>query len=202
MTAKRGRPKGAAQGALKRRIGAAAAAEFAKAGYDGARIEAIARRAGCNRAMIYFYFSGKKGLFEAALDDVAEQRTGQMDAQPQSLAEGLIYWFRQNMAEPHRIRLVMQEALAPPLSSARAEGRRHYLERQLDVVRSFQRAGLLRSDVDARQLLTLFLAVTSFPASFPNVAAVSLAARDVPDMVERWSAGLTAVAELLSPPPD
>src|SRR5687767_837029 len=95
MTRKRGRPKRDGSGELKAQIVDAAMEEFAEAGYRGARIEAIARRAGCNRAMIYFYFDGKQRLFRAALDEVFKRRTAQMAAQPASLAEGLIYWFRQ-----------------------------------------------------------------------------------------------------------
>lgn len=195
----RGRPKGAAGGALKARIVAAAAAEFARAGYEGARIEAIARKAGCNRAMIYFYFDGKRGLFEAALNAAADQRTAQMEGQPGTLADGLIYWFRRNLADPERIRLVMQEALADLPSNAQPSHRRAYLDQQLGTVRAFQAAGLLRADLDPRHLLTLFLAVTSFPACFPKVADAALGAGgDEAAMRMRWEEGLRDLAALLA----
>jgi TetR/AcrR family transcriptional regulator len=194
----RGRPKGAAGGALKARIVAAAAAEFARAGYEGARIEAIARRAGCNRAMIYFYFDGKRGLFEAALNAVADQRAAQIGAQPGTLADGLIYWFRQNLADPERVRLVMQEALADLPADAQPAHRSAYLDQQLGSIRAFQAAGLLRADLDPRHLLTLFLALTSFPACFPKVAGAALAAGgDEGALRARWEDCLREVAALL-----
>lgn len=199
MTRKPGRPKGNRNGELKARIIAAAMEEFAGAGYDGARIEAIARRAGCNRAMIYFYFNGKKRLFEAALDDVAERRMAQMDAQPQSLAEGLIYWVRQIHGEPVWTRLVMQEALSDAPAGPSPTGREIYLNRQLEVVREFQAKGLLRADLDARHLLALFVAVTTFAASFPTVAAISLGAEDEQDMLTKWCAAIEELATLLKP---
>lgn len=200
MSRKRGRPKGAAEGEMKSRIVGAAADEFARVGYVGARIERIAEAAGCNRSLIYFYFGNKAGLFEAALDEAAEHRENAMAAQPSTLAEGLTYWFGQNMAEPRRIRLIMQEALAPPLPGALPERRRHYLARQLGVVKAFQAGGLLRSDLEPEHLLTLFLAVTSFPACFPKVATVSLGAADEREMAAKWSDGIAALAALLEPP--
>ena len=197
---KRGRPQGAAEGALKARIVAAAASEFARAGYEGARIEAIAGKAGCNRAMIYFYFDGKRGLFEAALNAAADQRTAQIEGQPETLGDGLIYWFRRNLADPERIRLVMQEALADLPADARPTHRRAYLDQQLGVVRAFQGAGLLRADLDPRHLLTLFLAVTSFPACFPKVAGAALGVEgDEAALRRTWEDGLRDLAALLGP---
>ena len=47
---------------------AAATAEFAAHGFGGARIEAIAERAGVNKKLIYYYFDGKDELFLAVLE--------------------------------------------------------------------------------------------------------------------------------------
>ncbi|GAO04794.1 TetR/AcrR family transcriptional regulator [Anaeromyxobacter sp. PSR-1] len=41
---------------------------FAEHGYDGARIDDIAARAGVNKRMIYAYFGDKDGLYRAVLD--------------------------------------------------------------------------------------------------------------------------------------
>jgi AcrR family transcriptional regulator len=202
MGKKPGRPKSAPDGNMRKSIVDAAADEFARAGYEGARIEKIAQAAGCNRSLVYFYFRDKAGLFQATLDDVAERRTAQMGGQPASLAEGLVYWFGQNLDDPLRIRLVMQEALAPASLNAAPVGRQAYLAGQLETVRAFQAAGLLRADLDPRHLLTLFLALTSFPACFPRVAAVSLDAADRRAMEEQWAACLGSVAALLAPDPE
>ena len=48
---------------------AAAEEVFAKAGLDGARIDAIAAAAGVNKALLYYYFKSKDGLYEAVIDD-------------------------------------------------------------------------------------------------------------------------------------
>jgi AcrR family transcriptional regulator len=49
------------------RILAAAATEFAERGYAGARVDRIARRAGVNKAMLYYHFRSKEGLYRTLL---------------------------------------------------------------------------------------------------------------------------------------
>src|SRR5438045_3326063 len=43
----------------------AAIAEFTSKGLSGARIDRIAKRAGVNKRMIYYYFGNKEGLYVA-----------------------------------------------------------------------------------------------------------------------------------------
>lgn len=47
---------------------AASTKEFAEKGYGGARINAIAERAGINKRMLYHYFGGKDALYLAVLE--------------------------------------------------------------------------------------------------------------------------------------
>jgi len=47
---------------------AAATAEFTAKGLKGARVDAIARRSGANKRMIYHYFGDKQGLYLAVLE--------------------------------------------------------------------------------------------------------------------------------------
>src|ERR1041384_154495 len=49
------------------RIVAAAREEFARRGFDGARVDQIARRAGVNKQLLFYYFHSKRGLFSAGL---------------------------------------------------------------------------------------------------------------------------------------
>jgi TetR/AcrR family transcriptional regulator len=48
----------------------AALEEFSHEGVTGARTEEIARRAGVNKALLYYYFKDKDGLYVAALEQV------------------------------------------------------------------------------------------------------------------------------------
>lgn len=54
-----------------RRIVAAATAEFAEVGYAGARVDAIAKRAGLNKAAIYYHIGGKRELYEYVVNALA-----------------------------------------------------------------------------------------------------------------------------------
>jgi AcrR family transcriptional regulator len=46
---------------------------FVEKGYDGARMQEIADRAGANKAMIHYYFTSKDTLFEAILRETFEE---------------------------------------------------------------------------------------------------------------------------------
>jgi TetR/AcrR family transcriptional regulator len=47
----------------------AAGRAFAKSGLAGARTDAIAAAAGVNKALLYYYFGSKEGLYEAVVED-------------------------------------------------------------------------------------------------------------------------------------
>src|SRR5882724_13140486 len=61
----RGRPEQSRAAILK-----AAVREFAREGVAGARTDAIARSAGVNKALLYYYFKDKEALYQAVLDQV------------------------------------------------------------------------------------------------------------------------------------
>lgn len=54
----------------KQRILTAAAEEFAERGYDGARVDTIAKRANVNKALIYYYYENKEDLLELLFADL------------------------------------------------------------------------------------------------------------------------------------
>src|SRR5882672_7625690 len=49
---------------------AAAALEFAERGFGGARVDRIARRAKVNKAMLYYHFKSKQGLYRTLLRQI------------------------------------------------------------------------------------------------------------------------------------
>lgn len=61
----RGRPEESRKAILD-----AALAEFASQGIAGARTDAIAEAAGVNKALLYYYFEDKEGLYRATLEQV------------------------------------------------------------------------------------------------------------------------------------
>lgn len=61
----RGRPEQSRTAILR-----AAVAEISREGLAGARIDSIARSAGVNKALLYYYFQDKDALYSAVLDQV------------------------------------------------------------------------------------------------------------------------------------
>ncbi len=55
------------------RIIAAARHEFASSGFAGARVDRIARRAGVNKQLVFYYYHSKRGLFQAVLSRGARE---------------------------------------------------------------------------------------------------------------------------------
>ncbi|MGZ4789829.1 MAG: TetR/AcrR family transcriptional regulator [Terriglobales bacterium] len=67
-TGTRGEPEKTRAAILK-----AALHEFASEGVAGARTDEIARTAGVNKALLYYYFHDKESLYGAVIDDVFQQ---------------------------------------------------------------------------------------------------------------------------------
>lgn len=66
----------------KARVLQAAIREFSERGFDGARVDQIAQRAGANKFSVYAYFSSKDELFRAVLERTYETfRSHQTDAE-------------------------------------------------------------------------------------------------------------------------
>lgn len=53
---------------LRDAILAAGLAEFSRQGFDGARLERVAKASGCAKRMVYYYFESKEGLYLAVLE--------------------------------------------------------------------------------------------------------------------------------------
>lgn len=70
------------QGDPKARILAAALAEFAERGFAGARVEAIARRAQANKALLYYHVGDKRALYEAVITGAQGRALGALAASP------------------------------------------------------------------------------------------------------------------------
>ena len=56
----------------------AAGGIFAEAGLAGARTDAIAARAGVNKALLYYYFKSKEALYRAVVEDQLQEFHGQL----------------------------------------------------------------------------------------------------------------------------
>src|SRR5882672_2335421 len=92
---------------------AAAALEFSERGYAGARVDRIARRAGVNKAMLYYHFGSKQALYRALLrqifSQVAERLTtvARSDAAPEQKIEAIIAAMAGFVAEQREFPAIM-----------------------------------------------------------------------------------------------
>jgi len=64
----------------RRRILDAAAREFAASGFEGARVDEIARKAGVNKALIYYYFKSKEELLAVLFEETRDAVFALFDA--------------------------------------------------------------------------------------------------------------------------
>jgi TetR/AcrR family transcriptional regulator len=143
--------------ATRARLLEIAAAEFARVGFAGARVDAIADLARVNKRMIYAYFGDKDGLYRAVLDAhlvAAFSVVGPAAPTPRGQVERLLTaYFAFLAGHPDFVRLLAWEAL-----SQEGRGRRVLVERVLPVlaplhavVRRGVAAGDFRADVAPRE---------------------------------------------------
>ena len=109
----RGRPEESRQAILK-----AALAEFSNQGIAGARTDAIAEAAGVNKALLYYYYEDKEGLYRAALEHVFTglmERVRPVLAAPSSALDKLVTYavthFDYIAAAPSYSRIVQGELM-------------------------------------------------------------------------------------------
>ena len=153
----------------RERILAAALREFSDKGFAGARVDRIARRARINKRMLYHYFGNKASLFREILARKVRERSTWAVTAPADVAESLAFWFDSACRDRDWVRLMEWEALgsADGAVSGDAE-RRAAFQEGVGQVRERQAGGLLRADLDPGHLLLAMVALTTFPAAFPQ----------------------------------
>ncbi len=100
----------------------AARREFARSGYDQATLRAIARRAGCDAALISHYFGTKAALFEEAMDIWGGTSFVMPSAEETDSGESLVRTYLRAW-ESGEARLVALGLLRPAVGSSRTAAR-------------------------------------------------------------------------------
>ncbi|MEV6878587.1 TetR family transcriptional regulator [Amycolatopsis sp. NPDC051128] len=98
----------------KRRLLAAATEEFAERGIAGARVDRIAATAGCNKAMIYSYFSSKDRLFDAVFGESVARFVLDVPLDSDDLPEYAGKLFDRYEERPDALRLAIWHRLERP----------------------------------------------------------------------------------------
>jgi AcrR family transcriptional regulator len=97
---------------------AAAAREFAARGYAGAGVDRIAKRARVNKAMLYYHFGSKRGLYRRLLRDTFSEVAGRLErisSSPATAAEQLdrvVATFAEYIAEHPSFPAIMMREVA------------------------------------------------------------------------------------------
>jgi len=177
-TTARSKPSTPRGGALRTQqsIIEAAIHEFSMKGFEGARVDEIALRAGVNKNLLYHHFGNKDGLFVAVLTHTYENiRSRQKDIQlrtldPEAGMRRLVISTGKIWVQfPEFQRLLMSENLA---------GGRHVLGEPrisdlynplLDTIEQLlvrgREAGVFRDDIDP---IDLYISITSLTAHYVN----------------------------------
>lgn len=166
------------QSSSKDRIIAAAREEFASSGFAGARVQRIARRAGVNKQLLYYYFGSKELLYKAVVAEatVISERAGAQSGPATDLLHAAVQrTFRALESRPELVALLFE----PPGARSRgaAEAARKLMSEVRRVISNGQGLGYFRDDVDpdlaALQALILcagFLAIGSALGDAPDDA--------------------------------
>ncbi|MEO3388542.1 TetR/AcrR family transcriptional regulator [Mesorhizobium sp. CAU 1741] len=159
--------------ATRARILKSAEKEFAKKGLKGTRIDAIAKRARCNKALIYHYFGSKENLFSAVLELTyqkireAEHNLELAHRSPQEAMEELIGFSFDYVSEhPEFISLINDENMHGGVHvshSVRARDLNSPLAALIDqILRRGQADGVFRQGVDPVQLYISIASICYF----------------------------------------
>ena len=149
---------------------AVATEEFATNGLSGARVDAIAERTRTSKRMIYYYFSGKEGLYRAVLEKAyseirsLDSHGGIEEAAPAEAIRRIVeITFDYDETHPYFISLVIVENIHQGRNIAKLPSIR---QRNSSVIRVLTailergaKQGVFRSDVNA---LDLHLFISAF----------------------------------------
>lgn len=182
--------------ATKQRILEAALEEFAQHGIAGARVDRIARAAGCNKNLIYIYFASKDGVFATVLERNLTRVYDELAFTPGDLPGYAARVFDFAMANPRLLRLMAWAALErePGATPARAASQAG----KVAELAAAQEAGTLPDAVPPAALLTAVMALaTAWSAASPFGPALDPASADDPAALREHVTAL--VARLAAP---
>lgn len=149
----------------RERLLEAALVEFGEHGYAGARISAIAKRAGVNQQLISYYFDGKEGLFRA-LQQRWRSVSGEINTAGRPLAEVVAEFLRLNVEQRAGARMLVWGGLSPdePAPDDPIFGG------MVDDLRRRQEAGEIAADLDPAYVMLLLFSAALAPTAIPQVA--------------------------------
>jgi TetR/AcrR family transcriptional regulator len=179
------------------RIIDAALVEFSEHGYAGARISAIASRAGVNQQLISYYFDGKEGLYKAL--STRWQALSARFNQPDMPIHEVVGNFLQASVD-HRPwpRLLAWQGLSGDGGEDDPDADA-YFRAMVDDVRSRQLGGELAADLDPAYVLLVLFAAALAPTVIPQIARrITGKPADSPEFLSAYAEQLRRIVEHLA----
>ncbi|MBU1176048.1 MAG: TetR family transcriptional regulator [Alphaproteobacteria bacterium] len=154
----------------------AALNEFSSAGYEGARVDRIAEKAGVSKPLLYDYFGDKDDLYAAALREAYVQiREAELELSLEELApreaihELVVFTFRHFRRHPWFIAMLNTENLRGGGTVTRLHDR-HEIQSKLllaldDVLARGKRENIFHRDISPVRLYLIIASLCYFPVS-------------------------------------
>jgi TetR/AcrR family transcriptional regulator len=177
----------------------AASAEFGAHGYAGARISAIASRAGVNQQLISYYFDGKEGLYQA-ISEQWQERQRELVPPGTPLSEQLRRYALEASHNPEGLRLLAWNGLqyTGPADDPDHASRNRQLAESVDELRRLQESGRLPADADPACLLVMLMAAAMATTTLPHVVeGVCGADPRSPEVVSRFADQVAVLARII-----
>jgi AcrR family transcriptional regulator len=184
------------------RILDAATQVFAASGLAGARVDAIAKAAGCNKQLLYHYFGSKAGLFEAVVLRVLASRppislSSQEDVEAQ-IAESI----SDIRKKGDWVRMLAWEALqSEGCAIAAYSQRKAMLDESVTEIERGQQAGIFDKTLPPRFLLLAMMGMSMIPWLLPqHVRLLTDLNHDDPAFLDQYGELLAKLMTKLSKP--
>jgi TetR/AcrR family transcriptional regulator len=180
----------------RERILEAALVEFGEHGFAGARISAIAGRAGVNQQLISYYFDGKEGLYRTLQQ--RWQVTSAGASRPDlPIADVVAAFLRLNVEQRSFARLLVWDGLIDTGSDGGEQ--EPYFTEMVEELRRRQQAGELADDLDPAYVLLLLFAAALAPTVIPQIARrVTGLSAESPEFQAAYAKQLRRVVERLA----
>lgn len=177
----------------------AAITQFAQKGFDGTRIETVAREAKYNKALVYRHFGTKEGLFRAALKHKLDERLKLITQPGDALSDVLSHWFMETRDDPDYVRLIVGEALFRDAAGVVDDDWRHeYYKKHVALTELAQEQGELPKSIEPGFLVVIFAAIFFFPVVLPQIARmISGYSPDSPEFQKHLRKALVVLENIL-----
>ncbi|MFT8317687.1 MAG: TetR family transcriptional regulator [Sporolactobacillus sp.] len=143
----------------KERILDAAMDEFSSYGIAGARVDHIAKKAGCNKNLIYIYFENKETLFTTVLEKNLSRVYEEIDFTPEDLPGYAVRVFDFTMTHPSLCRLMAWYGLEQ--KAGNLTERASIQEKKLKEINNAQNSGLVGTTFTPGFLMTAIMSLAT-----------------------------------------